>query len=363
MATITDNNRKKGTTYTAQIRIRRKGKIVYTESETFDKKSFARAWAKKRESELAVPGALERVTHEGITLSRVLEWYRDDFDGRSKFGRSKLSTINFLIDHPNMQKLDALKLTSGQLVDHVKLRRGEGAGPATVNNDLIWLRNSFRAIRIGRDIPLNLQPIDDAGFLCRSEGLIAKAKERERRPDIDELNALLEYFSARKRGDIPMVDIVLFALFSGRRQDEITRIRWSDIDEGKRRVLVRDMKHPRLKIDTWVFLPDRAWEVLERHAEVGAEREGEVFPFNSKSISAAFTRACKVLGVDDLRFHDLRHEAASHMFELGWDIPKVSGVTGHRSWSSLQRYTHIHEHGAVDKYDEWPWLERRARDS
>lgn len=353
MATITARKLKSGTRYTAQIRIFRDGKTVYTESETFDKKAMAQSWAKRRESELEGPGVLEQLRHVGVSLSQVLTWYRDDFDGRSKFGRSKLSTINFLIDHPKFQKLDALKLTSGQLVEHVRDRRSEGAGPATVNNDLIWLRNAFRAVRIGRDVPLNMQPIDDAGFLCRSEGLIAKAKERDRRPSITELNTLLEYFSRRKSGEIPMCDIVLFAIFSSRRQDEICRICWADLDESKKRVLVRDMKHPRQNIDTWVFLPERAWEIVKRQ---GGERSGEIFPFNGKSISSAFTRACKVLGIDDLRFHDLRHEAASHMFELGWDIPKVSGVTGHRSWSSLQRYTHIHEHGVFDKYQGWCWV-------
>ncbi|MGH1371173.1 MAG: tyrosine-type recombinase/integrase [Cellvibrionaceae bacterium] len=349
MATISARKLKSGIRYTAQIRITRDGQTVYTESETFDRKSIAQAWAKRRESELERPGVLERLRHVGVSLSQVLEWYRDDFDGRSKFGRSKLSTINFLIGHPSFERLDALNLTSGQLVEHVRERRAEGAGPSTVNNDLIWLRNAFRAVRIGRDIPLDVQPIDDAGFLCRSEGLIAKARERDRRPTLAELDSLLEYFSHRKKGDIPMVDIVLFAIFSSRRQDEICRIRWEDLDEGKRRVLVRDMKHPKKLIDTWVFLPDRAWSILQRQA-----LDGElIFPYNGKSVSSAFTRACKLLGIEDLRFHDLRHEAASHMFELGWDIPKVAGVTGHRSWSSLQRYTHIHEHGVVDRYAEW----------
>ncbi|GAA6152207.1 hypothetical protein NBRC116587_16260 [Pseudoteredinibacter isoporae] len=46
------------------------------------------------------------------------------------------------------------------------------------------------------------------------------------------------------RASIPMVEVVLFALFSSRRQDEICRIRWVDLDEENQRVLVRDMKHP-----------------------------------------------------------------------------------------------------------------------
>ncbi len=350
MATIATHKRKKGTVYTAQIRMRRNGAIVYTEAETFEKIPMATAWANRREAELREPGALERVRHRGITVGAVLEMYRDDFDGLSKFGRSKLSHINYLINHPAFSALDALALTSRQLVQHAVQRRTiDGAMPATVNNDFVWLSNAFRAVRIARDVPLDQSVVDDAAFLCRKEGLIGKGRERSRRPTLDELDKLLRYFYAQRKAEIPMIDVVLFAIFSGRRQDEICRIKWEDLDEGKRKVLVRDMKHPRKKIDTWCFIPDRGWDIL-----CAQPRDAEcIFPYQGRSVSSAFTRACKMLGIVDLRFHDLRHECASHLFELGWDIPRVASVTGHRAWQTLQRYTHLHESGVVDRYDAW----------
>ncbi len=353
MATISKRTRKDGsTTYTAQIRIWKNGKTVYTEAETFEKRSLAKDWAQRRESELKQPKGLEQIRHRGVTIGQVLTWYRDDFDGEETFGRSKLSHINYLINNSDFSEMDAIELTSGQLVAHIHTRRREGVGPATANNDLIWLRNAFRAIRIGRNIPLDLQTIDDAAFLCRSEKLIAKSNQRDRRPSIDELNRLLEYFSDRDgRATIPMVEITLFALFSSRRQDEICRIAWENLEEERKRVLVKNMKHPRQKIDTWVFLPDEAWAIIERQPKVA----DQIFPFNGKSISAAFTRACHFLEIDDLHFHDLRHECTSWLFERGWDIPRVSGVTGHKSWSSLQRYTHLRELGEKDKYIDWSW--------
>ncbi|MDP3854897.1 tyrosine-type recombinase/integrase [Phenylobacterium sp.] len=51
--------------------------------------------------------------------------------------------------------------------------------------------------------------------------------------------------------------------------------------------------------------------------------------------------ACRDLRIDDLHFHDLRHEATSRLFEAEYEIPEVSLVTGHRDWKMLQRYTHI----------------------
>jgi integrase len=143
--------------------------------------------------------------------------------------------------------------------------------------------------------------------------------------------------------------IILFALFSARRQEEIIKIRWDDYESN--RVLVRAMKHPTDKAanDVWCELPPEASAIIDSMPR----REERIFAYSNEAISAAFTRACKVLGIDDLHFHDLRHEGISRLFELGRSIPQVASVSGHRSWQSLQRYTHLRQSG--DKYDGWKW--------
>ncbi len=355
MATITARKRASGGIgYTAQIRIQRKGQLVYTESQTFDKKSLADAWAARREAELNVPGALERLQHRGVTVGQVLEWYRDDYDGLAKFGTTKLSHVNFLINYPDLAELDAIALTSTQLVQHVRRRRLGGTGPSTVQNDLIWLRGAFRSAQIARGLPLSLEPIEDAVYLCRREGLIARSNQRDRRPTVDEMTRLMEWFSRGRKTKVPMSDLTLFALFSSRRVDEICNITWPDLDERRQRVLVRNMKHPRMQIDTWVDLPDRAMAVIQRRPRV--EGEDRIFPYNSRTVSGAFAKGCKLLGIEDLHLHDLRHECASWLFETGLDIPRVAQVTGHRSWSSLQRYTHLQGGEVFDKWAGWEWL-------
>ena len=82
--------------------------------------------------------------------------------------------------------------------------------------------------------------------------------------------------------------------------------------------------------------------------------EPQIFPYSTSAISAAFIRACRFLEIEDLRFHDLRHEGISRLFELGKTIPQAAAVSGHRSWTSLKRYTHIRHTG--DKYENWKWL-------
>ena len=69
-------------------------------------------------------------------------------------------------------------------------------------------------------------------------------------------------------------------------------------------------------------------------------------------------RAVALLGIENLHFHDLRHEGVSRLFEMGLSLPRVAAVSGHRSWTTLKRYTHLRQVG--DKWAGWEWLERIA---
>ncbi|MFJ1260310.1 tyrosine-type recombinase/integrase [Cupriavidus sp. CuC1] len=88
------------------------------------------------------------------------------------------------------------------------------------------------------------------------------------------------------------------------------------------------------------------------------KREARIFPANSDAVSAAFTRAAKFLEIDDLHLRDMRHEGASRLFEMGLSIPRVAAVTGHRSWQSQKRYTHLRHEG--DRFARWKWLDVAA---
>jgi integrase len=158
--------------------------------------------------------------------------------------------------------------------------------------------------------------------------------------------------SSATPSSIPMHRIIAFAIFSTRRQEEIIRIAWKDLDKEGRRVLVRDMKNPGQNIgnDVWRDLQEEALAIVEAMPRVAEQ----IFPYTTDAIGASFTRACKLLGIEDLHFHDLRHDGVSRLFELGFNIPRVASNSGHRSWTSLKRYTHLRQTG--DKYDGWKWL-------
>ena len=122
-----------------------------------------------------------------------------------------------------------------------------------------------------------------------------------------------------------MQRIIAFALFSTRRQQEITTIRWADY-EGNR-VLVRNMKDPgrRSGNDVWCELVPEASAIVE----MMPRRSEHIFPYEPDTVCEAFRRACKTLGIVDLRFHDFRHEGISRLFEMGHTIPQVASICGH----------------------------------
>jgi integrase len=101
------------------------------------------------------------------------------------------------------------------------------------------------------------------------------------------------------------------------------------------------MKHPGDKKGNKVHceLPPEALAIIKAMPRY----EQRIFQYSTDAISAAFTRACRFLGIEDLRFHDLRHEGISRLFEMGRTTPQVAAVSGHRSWTSLKRYAHIRQ--------------------
>ncbi|WP_107498602.1 site-specific integrase [Thalassobius sp. I31.1] len=355
MAHITERKRKDGSVaYLAQIGIKRKGKWAHREARSFDRKSAANAWLKKRMNEINAAGDdLTTIRNRGRTLADAIERYTRE--SIKEIGRTKAQVLRSILEH-DIADMDCADIQSHDIVAFAK-EIGTNRTPSTVSNYLSHLGAVFALARPAWGMELNQQAMKDAFVVCNRLGITGKGRNRDRRPTLAELDALLTLFKdkhAHRPSSLPMHMIVGFALFSTRRQEEITRVAWDGLDTEHGRVFITDMKHPGDKVgnDVWCDLPDPALKI----ALAMPRKKDMVFPFNSDTISAAFTRACKFLEIEDLRFHDLRHEGVSRLFETGLSIPQVAAVSGHRSWSSLQRYTHIKQSG--DKYEEWEWLKR-----
>ena len=350
MATITGRTKKNGAvSYTATIRLKEAGVIVFKKTATFDREAAAKAWVKRTEADARKPGGFA-VAPPSMILAKAIDAYSATI--RKAVGRSKEHALRSL-RQDEIAEMACDAITSTHIVDYAR-RLGEGGRlPQTVGGYLSHLSAIFAVGESALGAPLNELEMTKALAACKRLGLVAKSTLRDRRPTVDELDRIMAKLSLRdpRKNSPDMLRIVPFAAYSGRRQEEITRMRWDDLQEG--RILIRDMKDPEKKIgnNVWCTLVPEAEEIIRSTPRVGPL----IFPCAAISVSMAFTKAVKMAEVDDLRFHDLRHEAASRLFEQGWTIPQVSGVTGHRNWASLQRYSHLRQAG--DKLAEWKWRE------
>ena len=366
MGTITARKRRDGTTgFTAQIRLKQNGAIVFTQAQTFDRRQTAAAWLEKRERELAKPGALDAAKADDPILRDIIDHYLRETVKQP--GRTKAQVLaklkGFAIADRRGSQIGsedivalASELLAGLDPDAKPDKKGKlpplkPRSPQTVQNYLSHLSSIFAIARPAWKYQLDPTAMADAMTVLRRMGTIRKSRKRDRRPSLAELDRLMEHFGKRPDDAADMQRIIAFAIFSTRRQDEIVRLMMSDIDRAAGTMLVRDMKHPGEKEgnDVRCETPAEALAIIDA---VGAK--STIFPTTAGAISAAFTRACKLLGIENLHFHDLRHEGISRLFEMGRTVPQVAAISGHRSWSSLQRYTHLRQSG--DRFSDWKWL-------
>jgi integrase len=129
------------------------------------------------------------------------------------------------------------------------------------------------------------------------------------------------------------------------RLSEACGIKVEDVDRKNHTVWIRKRKDPRKKEtnDQQVPLLPKAWEIVEPLIE--GRDSGQIFEgANPRSVSAAFTRACKRVKpqIIDLHAHDLRHAAITSFFtDYGLDIPHASLLSGHKTWAQLKRYSNL----------------------
>ena len=256
---------------------------------TFTSKAAARRWALNIESQLTDQAAGVTRKVAGMTVGDLVRAYIDEVVEmpRSTAGRTKRATLRAL-----EKRLATVRLESLQdgLDQFIIARQKDGAGGVTIAGDLSTLSTVLR-------------------------------------------------WAAR---------IKKFALASGMRQGEICRIKIEDIDWERKTVLITDRKDPKEKIgnDQIVPLLDDALALAKEQAGTGTQ--GRLFPYNSRSVSTSFQLATNALGIEDLRFHDCRHYAATSFFKMGLPIELVALITGHKSWENLRRYTQL---TAVDVHD------------
>ena len=153
-----------------------------------------------------------------------------------------------------------------------------------------------------------------------------------------------------------MRPILVLAYETGMRRGEILGLRWKDLQRRPGFVYLPDTKNGASR---WVPLNGEAREVLRawpRRVDTDLVFVGP----NGKpitTIKTAWKTLCGKARVEDIRFHDVRHTFTTRMLEAGVDIRSIMAITGHKSTSMFQRYSHpsdSHLKAAVETVSDSP---------
>lgn len=167
-----------------RVQIRGKGSYV---SETFRRYRDAEEWAL----------AAERRIDLGETPPQR--------------GRVDPTTLAHLIDLHIEDMEEVNQATRKRAIQFGRERAREGAGPVTIGMDIGYLKLVVSHAAAVHGIPIQVEPINLARIALKRLGLIAKVRERDRRPTQSELDRLVEYFESNPRQIIPMGRIIRFA--------------------------------------------------------------------------------------------------------------------------------------------------------
>lgn len=318
-----------------RAQVRRKG--FPTETRTFDVKAQAAAWAAKIEADMMALKHNDTRIIAGMTLADLIDRYNAEVGKIKAFGKNKVSVLAILRDRIGAKTLPGLSVDV--LMDYVRARHAAGAGGVTIGIDLSYLGSLLKTAQNLWRLPVDLTVVASARANLQYLGLSTKSKERERRPTDDELARIIAYFKAKKRQRVPIVEVIPFAVATAMRLGEIIALKWADVNEADRTVIIRDRKHPTEKAgnDQEVPLLGDAFKIAMRQPR----KDDRIFPITEGTISTIFPRACNELKIVDLTFHDLRHEGVSRLFEQGYTIEQVALVSGHKDWKMLKRYVQL----------------------
>jgi len=333
--------------YQWQAKIRRKGYPV--QSKTFEMKFQAEAWARQIESDMDKGNFIARTEAENTTLSECLERYIREVSVLKKGGKQEAMKARNIFRHP-ISKLHMANVRSSDIATYRDVRLAEGKAPSTVQKELALLSHMFNVARREWGMESLNNPVQ----------LVSKPKvnnQRDRRLVDDEEKRLLDACSAQFHNSNPWIKpLVILALETAMRKGELLGLMWNDIDFA-RKILRSKNKDPKGNdLRRYVPLSSRAISTLR---ELPRSVNGQVFQTSSNAVKLAFPRACKRAcehvfehtagkkkkchcpGIEGLRFHDLRHEATSRLFEKGLNPMQVASITGHKTLQMLKRYTHL----------------------
>jgi len=316
--------------------IRRKG--VPMKTKTFRTRAQAEAWAKRLEVKILDRRALPSWEAEKHTVAELIDRYAEEVLPRKpKSQYEQTYQLQWWRDELEEEKLVAI--TPPVVARYRdKLSRdigpkGKKRQPGTVNRYLAVLSHAFTvAMKDWGWVEDN--PVRKVSKLKEPRGRVRFLSDEERHRLLD---------ACQQSGDPRLYPLVVLALSTGARQGELLGLRWGDIDSARGVAVLHDTKNNERRA---VPITGLAQDVLR---DLGRVRRMETdLVFANVSGQANFPKkpwleAVADAELEDFRFHDLRHSAASYLAMSGATLAEIAEVLGHKTLAMVKRYSHLTE--------------------
>jgi len=310
----------------AQVRV----KGYPTQTKSFRTQVAATQWVRSIEYEIDQGLFVSRNEAETTTVDELLNRYLIEYTAKKKGADPEACRIRKLLRHPLAKRF----IASIRGLDMARYRdeRLKQVSAGSVRRELTILSQLFEISRKEWGIFVH-NPVREIKLPEKGNARDRRLQDAENGSDSEESRL---FVACRRCRNPYLLPIVRFALETAMRQGEIVGLRWHHVNIARRTVFLPDTKNGQPRT---VPLSSVAVEILKA---LPRSINGEVFPgVTTGAIKKAFIRATCRAEIEDLHFHDLRHEATTRLFELGLNIIEVSSITGHKDLQMLRRYTHL----------------------
>lgn len=318
-----------------RVRIRLQGEEPRT--RTFKRLTDAKLWAAKAESDLGHGAYVPKTADRRRTLRELITKYQDEYlptralrDADKQRAQLEWWADNF--GHVTLDKLQPETVAEARRRLQARTKRdGSPVSGATVNRYLAALSAVCKwAWRELRWLPSN--PVLDVTKAAESTGVVRFLSDDERK-------ALLK--ACRESSDRNVYPFVMLALATGARYSNLRNLTWADVDRTHWRLRFESTKNGEPR---WVPVVGPAQAALDAHHASDPTGQGWVFKgwrdASPADMDKPWRKIRKAAGIEDVRFHDLRHTTASYLTMNGASLAEVAEALGHRTLVMAKRYAH-----------------------
>jgi len=298
--------------------------------QTFDLKSDARSFISKVESDIQQRKYKDVTEAANTTFKVVLHRYIREKIENKKDKQRERSKLNVILRHL-IVKYNLSELKTSDFAKYRDDRVKDGVTNSTINRELSAMRVAIQTSIDEWDCWIPENPV-------KSLVKLPENPARERRLLAGEYDKLMGACQRNSKFSSPSIywcPAINFAIETAMRLSEQLNLLWQNVDLTKRTAFL-PAEITKGNRSRTVPLSDKAIKVLN---EIPRHINGKVFPMSLNYHNKGWRALTKRGGIVGLRWHDLRREATSRLFESGLSVTEVQSVTGHRTLQMLSTYT------------------------